>query len=325
MKWMMFTCMICLGACAYAQSRNFDYHGSVKVLADRTSLRVLPRTVDLEDSLQAFAASALALLPPAIDLVSTGMETAARKDALRYRGEYRARATEGGFYPDEGLVNLPDLELTRQIIGAKSAKPRTAARIRLRAELSADKTAFRYKLTELEYLYSIAKTRNAFDYIEAALEIRFRTVTLNRGQYEIKDLRTTSLIIPMIEVGKTYILGEAGPLYSGWIPFPPKPTVEMELRKTEKESRVVVSSNTKNGQRLPADTSEQQTTTSRTVKELIRGESGSGLYEIEIAVVETNSYKFRAENRQKFMEGNSKSASALLKAAAKELLKEGEN
>lgn len=190
------------------------------------------------------------------------------------------------------------------------------------AELSDDKTAFRYKLKSVTYNYSIAKTKKNYDYIDAGLEIKFKALVLNKSQYEVKDLRGTTLIIPMIHVGNTYTVDGSASIYSGWIPFPQKPTIEQTAEITERETKTVVTDIKKGGTLSPQEENKQVTTSSKRAKDVIILNKLASLYEIEINVIETNPYKIKAENKQKLIEENADNGTALLKVIAEILFKE---
>jgi hypothetical protein len=158
-----------------------------------------------------------------------------------------------------------------------------AVRIKLKAELSFDKTAFRYKVVDsLIYNYSIAKTVRNFDYIDLNLQINFKNIFISKNEYVIKDLRTTNISIPLIHVG--FMNGVSDDIYSGWIPLPTRST---DIAETETETDVI-SNNT-------------------------------GLYEIEIVATETNPYKIKAENKNEMFEATGESVVETLKALLESL------
>lgn len=309
---------------AQAQLKNYSSDKRVKILSEKSYLQIMETRTSVTDSLQSFGAVAGALLSPTIDLISSVVKSEAKRRALLFKGEYSATASGSGFYENSTQVNLPDLTLTREVLIKGDAKTTAAASITLKAELSPDKLAFRYRVADVKYAYSIAKTKGAYDYIDVSLELTFKTLALNKSQYELKDLRGTSLQIPMIKVGDRYTLDDRAPIYSGWIPFPPRPSVEMELDKTEKEKKTVVTENTKNGEPLPKETNKSETTSSKRAKELVLVEGRSGVYEIAVRVLETNPYKIKAENKQKLVEDAGGKAADLLKAVGALLEKKEE-
>lgn len=325
MKHSLTILLLLCAASTQAQLKNYTADKKVKVLSEKTCLKISESPHSLTDSLQGFAAVAGALLSPTIDLVSSVVKTEAKRRALLFKGEYSAAASGSGFYQSSTQVNLPDLTLTREVLIKGEAKTTEAASIVLKAELSPDKLAFRYRVAEVKYAYSIAKTKGAWDYIDVSLELTIKTLALNKSQYELKDLRGTSIQIPMIKVGGSYTLNASQPIYSGWIPFPPRPTVEMEVDKIEKEKKTVVVENTKNGEPLPKETNKSETTTSKRAKELIAVEGRSGVYEIGLRVLETNPYKIKAENKQKLVEDAGGKAADLLKAVGELLEKKTES
>jgi len=317
----IFLLCLLLSVAISAQLKNYNQNGGNKTFSDNTHLQITKRAVSIGVVQQSFGAVLGALLPPTIDFISTAVKQGAKRRALLFKGEFKADASESGFYKDVNTINLPDLTLTRKIMLKGQNAATDAVVIKLTAELSEDKTAFRYKLASVVYNYSIAKTKGNYDYIETGLEIKLKTVALIKDQYEVKDLRGTTLVIPMIKVGDTYSVDPNVPIYSGWLPFPPKPSIEMELNKIEKEVRTVVSKTTKDGKQQPDETNIEETSVAKKSNETLTETDNASVYEIEVNVVETNPYKIKAENKQQLIENSSETGVSLIKAVFEQIFK----
>jgi hypothetical protein len=305
---------------ATAQKNNYDSKGKQKVYGEKTYLQITKAShpKSMGGGVAAFAA----LAAPAIDAFITIGKEIRKANVKKYEGSYKASNYESGFYEDSTSVFLPKLTITRDIL-LKTGTEINAATITLTPELSADRSSFRYKLTDLTYLYSIAKTKGDWDYINVNVELKFKALAINKGQYELKDLRGTNLFIPMVLVGSTYTINPNKPIYSGWIPFPPPVITEKTLSPETTESQEVTTATEKAG----TTTTEKATNTTKT-KKAVKGEEAdmknTGTYEIECTVVETNPYKITVEYRQQLAEASGDKVGELLKAAAGLLKKDEE-
>ena len=297
-----------------AQVKNYDSKGSVKIISAKTYLKITPKPQDISENEQAASTVFGAILPPLIDIANSTVKTVAKQNALKYQGQYKAFNSQSGFYQNKDFVNLPALELKRQILKKGDHTVADAVIITLIPELSSDKKAFRYKVDGVDYRYSIAKTKRDWDFIDLTLELKFTSLGINKEKYEVKDLRGTNIFIPMVKVGGGYAVDANAPVYSGWIPFPPVTIQENEVQKREKESKEVVSDKTKEGKPLPTERTKEITTTDKKTKEAIHTYENAGMYEIEITVMETNPYRIKAENKQQFIENSGDEVSDLLKA-----------
>lgn len=277
---------------AYGQIRNYTDHGRISILAGKTTLRITEVETKLTPDIQSAAllAAAGTILPPVVDLVMSGIEQQIKRNAQAYRGTYDCSVSGDRFYRNNDFAALPRLMLTRTV-KLKDENDQTVVEIELVPELSADQTAFRYSVRDhFRYDYSLAKTRGRYSYIDINLEIKFRSIYISKEAYKVSDLRTTSISIPMIQVGKTSRLPEVA--YSGWIPLPPRSNV-----KTTNEAEGVKATY----ERLADNT---------------------GLYEIDITVTETNPFKIRSEAQQEIIKGTGEQAGDVLKAIIETLTEE---
>ncbi|MCX6330362.1 MAG: hypothetical protein NTZ85_12735, partial [Bacteroidia bacterium] len=225
------------------------------------------------------------------------------------------------FYKSKSDTLLPKLTITR-MIKTKDKVDLVAAKIILKPELSKDRTAFRYYVDrDFKYDYSIAKTKCKYDYIDLTLEIGVKSISINKSEYKINDLRTTTISIPQILVGKAYSITDKQ-LYSGWIPLPPRSILHIVKDSvTTTENKTVVKTNkTKEKE----ETAEKTTVTKYNVDDTKIIADNTGLYEVSIKAVETNPYKIKAENKQTFIENTGDSMTDMIKEIIKTLTKEKE-
>lgn len=306
----------------FCQLTNYNDNGKVKILAEKTILSITGERTKLKDD-QQFAgllAAAGAILPPVIDLIVSSAKEKAKKNALAYTGEYKSFVSGEKFYENNGFALLPKLTLTRSIIKRDKTND-VAVNIELVPELSTDKTAFRYYIKDkCEYKYSIAKTKGDYDYIDLNIEIKFKSLSINKDEYTLNDLRTTIVYISMVHVGQTTQLSEK--VYSGWIPLPPRSTAKNAEVEPITEEKTVVKTD-KDGK--DEKTKEKTTTIKSNAEEYDKLADNTGLYEVEITVTETNPYKIKAENKQAVIESSSESGTAILKAVVKLLTEEKED
>lgn len=303
----------------YCQLVNYNDNGKVKILAEKTSLSIEGVNTKLKPDEEAagIIAATGAILPPLIDLVVSGVKEKVKKNALAYKGEYKSFASGENFYINNDYASLPKLTLTRTIKKTDGTIA-TAVNIELVPELSEDKTAFRYYIKDkCEYNYTVAKTKGNYDYMDLNIEIKFKSLSINKEEYKLNDLRTTIISIPMVHVGQTTQLSEK--IYSGWIPLPPRSTTKnTEIKPVTEEKTVVKTDNDGKEEK----TSEKTTTKKSNTEEYDKLADNTGLYEVEITVTETNPYKIKAENKQTIIESSSESGTAILKAVVKVLTEE---
>jgi hypothetical protein len=315
----------------YCQLKNYNDKGKVEILSQKTTLSVtgIPTnfTKDSEhtsDSMSLNAnASALnaasAILPPVIDLVFNSAKVAVEGNALAYKGEYKCSVSEDKFYISNNSALLPKLTFKR-IIKTKEGEDSTAVEIELIPELSSDGTAFRYYIKDkLIYNLSIAKTKGDYDYIDLNIDIKFKSIYIDKTEYKINDLRTSAISIPMIYVGHTTHLAEK--VYSGWIPLPARSTKKNTQIVTVVEEKSIVKTNNSG---IKDSSSEITTTKKSNLENYDKLINNTGLYEIEFSANETNPYKIKAENKETLVESSGESATLLLKAIIKVLTEKEE-
>lgn len=304
----------------YCQLINYNDKGSVKLLAEKTTLSIIGVNAKLtpDEQFAGLIAAAGAILPPIIDLVVTNIKEKVKKNALSYKGEYKGFVSGEKFYMSNDNASLPKLTLTRKIKLKADQSDQVAVKIEIIPELSSDQTAFRYKIQDkCEYNYSIAKTKCKYDYIDVNIEIKFKSLSIIKDEYKLNDLRTTIITLPMVHVGNTKALSES--VYSGWIPLPPRSTAKYIDTEPVTEEKIVIKTNNTGVK----DTTKEETSTKKSNSERFdKLADNTGLYEIEISVTETNPYKIKAENKQTLVESSSESGTAILKAAVKVLTEE---
>lgn len=308
----------------YSQLKNYNDCGKVKILSEKTELTIEGISSNIKPDqtiVGVTVAAALGLiLPPAIDYVMASIKEKTKKNALAYKGEYQCSGSGENFYLSKNCASLPKLTITRLIKNVKKSD-KVAAEFRLIPELSNDKSAFRYYVdANFVYNYSIAKTKCRYDYIDLILEITFKSISINKLEYKISDLRTTTISIPEIYVGKTKSLSNR--YYSGWIPLAPKPIIDTTLKSdSTKEDKIVLKTNNSG---ITEKSKEETIVIKYNVKDTTIIDNNTGLYEVSIKATETNPYKIKAENKQEIIESTSDSLIEALKAIIKTLTTEEE-
>lgn len=303
----------------YSQLSNYNANGRAKILTEKTTLSIIGVNTNVEvpnENIVGILAAAAAILPPVIDLVVTSIKKKTEKDVLAYKGEYKCWASDENFYKTNNVVSLPKMTIKR-IIKTIKAIDTLAVEIELIPDISTDKTAFRYYVKDkCVYNYSVAKTKSHYDYIDLNLEIKFKSISIDRDAYNINDLRTTAISIPMIHVGNTKQLTDT--IYSGWIPLPPMST-KKKIAEAKKEEITTIKTNNAGIK----DTTNLETTTKKSNDvDYEKLKINTGLYEVEITATETNPYKIKAENNKKIIENSSESTTAILKAVVNSFIKE---
>lgn len=312
---------ILLQGSVYCQLKNYNDDSKVKILTERTVLTIeglSTKTNQVEPMFVGTAAAIGSILPSAAGYVMKVIEEKVKRNALAYKGEYSCSGSAENFYKSKSDTLLPKLTITRMIKTIDKVDL-VAAKIILIPELSKDRTAFRYYVDrDFTYDYSIAKTKGKYDYIDLTLEIGVKSISVNKSEYKINDLRTTTISIPQILVGKAYSITDKQ-LYSGWIPLPPKSILTVLKDVTTKEDKTVVKTNkTKETE----ETTEATTVIKHNVEDTKIITDNTGLYEISIKAVETNPYKIKAENKQQFIESTSESMTDFIKAVTEAFTKE---
>jgi hypothetical protein len=271
------TCILTLNAAA--QTRAYSDKNHLRIVADKTTLSIRDSSISLlEENQSPLITTASIVLPPAVDFVSALLGGAATRDAKKYQSGYSASVSSDHFYAEASEAFLPILALKRWVKDRKG-NDHLAASIEFQPELSSDKTAFRFVVSDnFLYQYATAKTIGRYDYLQLNVLINVKNLSIQKDEYRIAELRTTTLQIPMVHVGQTRKLSE--PVYSGWIPLPTPSTAKAK-------------GSTRDYVRLPGRT---------------------GLYEIGITVTETNAYKVRSEDKQVMIKSSADEASNLIKA-----------
>jgi hypothetical protein len=313
---------ILLQSSVYCQLKNYNDDGKVKILTEKTILTIdglNTKEKPVEPMFVGTAAAIGSILPSAAGYVMKVIGEKVKRNALAYKGEYLCSGSAENFYKSKNDTLLPKLTITRMIKTINKVDL-VAAKIILIPELSKDRTAFRYYVDrDFKYDYSIAKTKGKYDYIDLTLEIGVKSISINKSEYKINDLRTTTISIPQILVGKAYSITNKH--YSGWIPLPPKSILTVLKDVTTKEDKTVVKTNkTKETE----ETTEATTVIKHNAEDTKIITDNTGLYEVSIKAVETNPYKIKAENNQEFIESTGDSMNDMFKEIVKALTKEKE-
>lgn len=319
-KILLLTATILLQTQIYSQLKNYNDKGNVNVIAESTVITITELSTNLkpERQMAGLIAASGEVLPPVIDLVIKTVQQKAKKNALAYTGQYKNVVSGDNFYKSNLEVSLPKLTLTRTIRTTSGII--VAVELDLIPEISDDKTAFRYYIKDkCIYNYSIAKTKGDYDYVDLDIEIRFKSLFVNKEAYRFEELRTTSINVPMIHVGNTKQLEEK--IYSGWIPLPTRSDVKKDPDIIREEKSVERTLN--NG---TIEKTIEITLTKKSNNDNFEKISDyTGLYEIAVTVTETNLYKIKAENRNEIIEGSSESGTNFLNAMLKTFLKDDDS
>lgn len=306
------------------QLGNYDQNGEVKILSQKTWLKITYKETEIKSDKEVAGAILGAILAPIVDIGIAAAKEKAKQNAAKYKSSFVVTESGSGFWISEKKINLPVLTIIRKVLLKENETESEAMKIILEPELSPDKTAFRFIVkSPFNFVYSSAKTRKEYDYIDITLDIKFKALIVNKSIYEIKDLRATTITIPMNKVGATSLPSDVA-LSSGWMPFPTIPTLELETDVTEQETKTVATKGTKDGK--PVD--ESLTTDSKSLKKKGKDKEilskNSGLFEFEITVTETNPYKIKSENTQKLIEASGDASGTLLKTIIESIFKKAE-
>lgn len=313
--------VLLLDASVFCQLKNYNESGKVKILTEETMLTIdglNTKEKPVEPMFVGTAAAIGSILPSAVGYVMEVVGEKLKRNALAYKGEYICSGSEENFYNNKSDTLLPKLTI-RRIIKTVDNVDLDAARIILIPELSKDRTAFRYYVSsDFKYDYSIARTKGKYDYIDLTLEINFKSISLNKSEYKINDLRTTTISVPQILVGKAYSIKEKH--YSGWIPLPPKSTLKIVL-PSDSTREIKTTAKTNNEGKTEKSKEETKVTKFKIDDTKIIADN-TGLYEVSVKAVETNPYKIKVENRQQFIENTNESLTGLIEAVTKAITKE---
>lgn len=292
----------------FGQLKNFNNKGSINILTEKTALTISTESSDINEFV-GLGIAISTILPPLIDLTKDIVTSNISKNALAYVGEYKCSASGDGFYKNSSQLALPKLKITRIVKREKDEKDTTAVEIILMPELSIDKTAYRYRVSNLIYNYSIAKTKNKYDYIDLNLEIKSKSIFVNNEVYKIADLRVTNIFIPMIHVGTINSLENQ--IYSGWFPLPTRSNTKYTKSIVNTKEDKTTTKTTNDGKK---ETTKDETSVNKYDVESNQVVESTGLYEIEVIATETNPYKIKAESLKKMVENTNSSIDSSIKA-----------
>ncbi|MNK09418.1 hypothetical protein D3C87_273770 [compost metagenome] len=299
---------------ASSQLRNYNDAGTVKILSEKTTLKITPVDAKIEpDKNGAALVAAVGIIAPAvIDLVVKAVQEKVKKDALKYIGIYKATGSAEGFYKSPTYAALPGFTIKREIM-LMDGTLKTAAEFSFVPEFSMDRTAFRLKLIPagFTYDYSVAKLKAPYNYIDVAVEVKIKGLSVSAGNYKLTDLGTVIVNIPMVRPGTTYTV--PADLYSGWIQLLPKSSFDKTGNKMDSVSKTTSTYN-EVLRRQVSSLTEKVTSTTFAAKIPATPTLNSGLYEVEVTATETNPYKIRAEQKTALVDSTAESGTALLKA-----------
>ena len=167
------TCLLTINA--VAQTRAYSDKNHLRIVADKTTLSIRDSSVSLlEENQSALMTTAGIVLPPTADFVSALLEGAATRDAKKYQSSYSASVSSDHFYAEANEAFLPILTLKRWVKDRKG-NDHLAASMEFRPELSADKTAFRFVVSNnFLYQYATAKTIGRYDYLQLNMVINVK-------------------------------------------------------------------------------------------------------------------------------------------------------
>lgn len=323
---------ILLLACSFlsysgtAQLGNYNQNGEVKILSQKTWAAITTKEVEVKSDKEAAGAIAGAILSPLIDVGIAVAKEKLKQNAAKFSSSFIVTVSGSGFWITDKKVKLPIITINRKVLKKDDHKEASAMVITLEPELSPDKTAFRFKVANspFTFTYSSAKTKKEYDFIDIKLDIKFKALLVTKSQYELKDLRATSITIPMVEAGNAKLPDDVT-LTSGWMPLPAIPTLEIETDVTDQETKIVAQNGTKEGKPINETLTTVTTTQKPKATDKKRLTEDAGLYEFEITVTETNPYKVKSENTQHLVESTGDSSAAFLKAIVDSIFKKEES
>lgn len=302
--------------------RNYNEKSNQRIVSEKTTLTITPVKARTETPQVAGLVTAISTIGPTlIDLGVKSIQQKLKADALKYTGTYKASNSAQNFRLTEKDIQLPKLNVKKEILLLNDlSNPVNAVDFDLIPIPSDDQTAFRYKLdnTTFKYLYSTAKLKGAYIYIDLTIDIKIKSLSVVSGEYKLNDIRSVTMTIPKVKVGSPSISDE---IYSGWIPMLPKSSIDTEVKVDVEDYKVTTKT----------DASNKSTTTSEKIitKDIVKKKANqvninTGLYEIEVIVTEINPAKINAEQRAAFAEATSESGTAALKALIDVLTKKKE-
>ena len=291
------------------------------ILTQETTLKIDRIPTNLRSDKEIAGPVMGAIAGPLIDLVTGVVKEKIKQNVAKYTSSFIVNASGNSFYLDEKNINLPKLTILRKVIKKADGKEAVALTITLVPELSPDKTAFRYVVKPpFIFNYTSAKTKGAYDYIDISLDIVFKALVVKNSNYDLENLRATSVVIPAVVPGSN-ALSEDISLNTGWIPFPAVPTLAVETDLSSEDAKTVTVTGTKDGKELNDKIKTVTHTLNKNGTDQQRLTNNAGLYEFEITVTESNPYKIKVQNRQQMVETNGDASGTLLKAISGSLLK----
>lgn len=299
---------------ANAQLRNYSARGSIKILTEKTTLKINPldSKITPDQNGLALLAAVGTIAPAVVDFAVKTVQEKVKKEALKYIGIYKASSSDEGFYKSPTYAALPGFTIKREIVTPDLALI-TASEFSFVPEFSKDRSAFRLKFApdSFTYRYSVAKLNSPYNFIDLAVEVKIKGLTVTGGVYKLIELGAVLVNIPMIKPGGTNTFDKK--IYSGWLQLLPKSSFDTIGAKID-----TVSKRTSTYDELlrkhVSNLTETIISTSFGVKKPFEFTKSSGLYEMEVTVTETNPYKIRAEQRTALVDSTAESGTAVLKS-----------
>jgi hypothetical protein len=212
---------------ASAQDYSYDQHSravGTETFTERVTLQIIPVRTKILDERVTVLPVVGALAAPLINVGISAVKANLEKRLKQYRASYVCSNSGDSFYETRQYANLPELTIRRSITirdrhSPTGEKTVDALNIVLEPQLSSDKHAFRYRVKNVNMVYSKARTRQRFDYIDVQLDVIFRSLATEATKQDIVTLRAFTLTIPSVKPNSAYDLSSMPE--SSWLPFPP--------------------------------------------------------------------------------------------------------
>lgn len=280
MKHLILCLLVTMLTVAQSQTTNYSKSGKVKIVSSSTIVKdtiIQVDTISIIDkkNLSQYALDGDFSEAPAssLNLISSILTDELAQEVKRYESSFGGTCSGSGIYNNE-KISIPKLTISRYVIEKGDTKEKLAAKLVLVPVMSPDGTAFRYRVdNNSEYIYSTAKIRGKYKYIDSEITIKLTVTTQSNKGRKVEELRTTKITVPGIKVGDKF---NSGDYYSGWIPMPSISTTQTEEPCDSKDPKC------KDG--------------SKTIEKPIEGVTG--LFEVEVTVKESSIYKAKAESRK---------------------------
>jgi hypothetical protein len=210
-----------------AQDYSYDRHSrsvGTETFTERVTLQITPIRTKILDERETVLPVIGAVAAPLINVGISAAKANLEKRLKQYRASYVCSNSGDSFYETRQYVNLPELTIRRSITirdrhSPTGEKTVDALIIVLEPQLSSDKHAFRYRVKNVNMVYSKARTRQRFDYIDVQLDVIFRSLAIEATKQDVVTLRAFTLAIPSVKPNAAYDL--ASMPESSWLPFPP--------------------------------------------------------------------------------------------------------